>query len=169
VLGAARSPRRWQQLPLAKNRRPARSLGSSKSTRWEQRQSGTSRCEDLGRGRQRHRILRRPPDRGRPAAHRGRGDARQRDQLLLFLRAPAASVALLATSRLSLTVTLSSAEPRRMQPLRARSRSDLHVPFAAAVLLLVFGADYNLFTVGHVWKSAPDRPLQRTFGVHRLH
>ncbi len=35
-----------------------------------------------------------------------------------------------------------------------------YVPFAAAVLLLAFGSDYNIFTVGHVWEAAEGRTLR---------
>lgn len=34
------------------------------------------------------------------------------------------------------------------------------MPFAAAVLLLSLGSDYNIFAVGHVWQAARDRPLK---------
>jgi RND superfamily putative drug exporter len=35
-----------------------------------------------------------------------------------------------------------------------------YVPFAAAVLLLSLGSDYNLFVVGRIWQSARERPLR---------
>jgi RND superfamily putative drug exporter len=35
-----------------------------------------------------------------------------------------------------------------------------YVPFAAAVLLLSLGSDYNVFVVGRIWQSARERPLR---------
>ncbi|MGH9102843.1 MAG: MMPL family transporter [Acidimicrobiales bacterium] len=35
-----------------------------------------------------------------------------------------------------------------------------YVPFAVAVLLLSFGADYNLFVVGRIWEAARERPFR---------
>jgi RND superfamily putative drug exporter len=40
-----------------------------------------------------------------------------------------------------------------------------YVPFAAAVLLLAFGSDYNIFGVGHVWDEAGRRPLAEAIAV----
>lgn len=33
------------------------------------------------------------------------------------------------------------------------------MPFAAAVLLLAFGSDYNIFAVGNIWETARGQPL----------
>jgi len=35
-----------------------------------------------------------------------------------------------------------------------------YVPYAAGVLLLSFGADYNLYVVGRIWESASSMPLR---------
>ena len=35
-----------------------------------------------------------------------------------------------------------------------------YVPFAAAVLLLSLGSDYNVFVVGRIWQTARERPLR---------
>ena len=78
--------------------------------------------------------------------------------LLLFLRAVLTSVLLLATSVLSLSATLgiTSALFEWTTPGQGLT---FYVPFAAAVLLLAFGSDYNIFTVGHVWEDANGRTL----------
>ena len=80
--------------------------------------------------------------------------------LLVFLRAALDSVLLLFTSVLSVcatlgltTVVFSWSDPGQ--------GLTFYVPFAAAVLLLAFGSDYNIFTVGHVWESAAERSLRR--------
>jgi RND superfamily putative drug exporter len=35
-----------------------------------------------------------------------------------------------------------------------------YVPFAASVLLLSLGSDYNVFVVGRIWQSARERPMR---------
>jgi RND superfamily putative drug exporter len=40
-----------------------------------------------------------------------------------------------------------------------------YVPFAAAVLLLSLGSDYNLFVVGRIWQEARRRPLDEAIVV----
>jgi RND superfamily putative drug exporter len=35
-----------------------------------------------------------------------------------------------------------------------------YVPFAAAVLLLSLGSDYNVFVVGRIWQAARRRPMR---------
>lgn len=79
--------------------------------------------------------------------------------LLLFLRAVVASIALLATSLLSLGATLgiTSLVFELTEPGMGLT---FYVPFAAAVLLLAFASDYNIFTVGHVWEDAEGRTLR---------
>ena len=78
--------------------------------------------------------------------------------LLLFLRAALASVLLLGVSLLSLGATsgITSALFEWIAPGQGLT---FYVPFAAAVLLLAFGSDYNIFTVGHVWEDAEGRTL----------
>ncbi|QVT78504.1 putative transport protein MmpL9 [Nocardioides aquaticus] len=79
--------------------------------------------------------------------------------LLLFLRAVVASIALLATSLLSLGATLGITS--LVFDLAAPGQGlTFYVPFAAAVLLLAFASDYNIFTVGHVWEDAEGRTLR---------
>ncbi|QZY29190.1 MMPL family transporter [Nocardioides coralli] len=79
--------------------------------------------------------------------------------LLVFLRALVASVCLLATTLLSLgaTLGLTGALFERVAPDQGLT---FYVPFAAAVLLLAFGSDYNIFTVGHVWNGARGRTMR---------
>lgn len=79
--------------------------------------------------------------------------------LLLFLRAVVASVFLLMSSLLSLGATLgiTTAVFGFLDPGQGLT---FYVPFATAVLLLAFGSDYNIFTVGHVWETARKLPLQ---------
>ncbi len=78
--------------------------------------------------------------------------------LMVFLRAVLASMMLLLTSLLSLAATLgiTTGVYTLLDPGQGLT---FYVPFAAAVLLLAFGSDYNIFTVGHVWASARHRPL----------
>ena len=79
--------------------------------------------------------------------------------LLLFLRAVVASVCLLATTVLSLGATLGITS-WVFDQVAPEQGLTFYVPFAAAVLLLAFGSDYNIFTVGHVWEDAPGRTLR---------
>lgn len=79
--------------------------------------------------------------------------------LLVFLRALVASVCLLGTTLLSLgaTLGLTGAVFDIVAPDQGLT---FYVPFAAAVLLLAFGSDYNIFTVGHVWNAAQGRTMK---------
>ncbi len=79
--------------------------------------------------------------------------------LLLFLRAVVASVVLLATSVLSLGATL-GVTSLVFEMAAPGQGLTFYVPFAAAVLLLAFASDYNIFTVGHVWEDAEGRTLR---------
>ena len=78
--------------------------------------------------------------------------------LLLFLRAALTSVLLLGTSVLSLSATLGITSVLFEWTTPGQGLT-FYVPFAAAVLLLAFGSDYNIFTVGHVWEDAEGRTL----------
>ena len=40
-----------------------------------------------------------------------------------------------------------------------------YAPFAAAVLLIALGSDYNVFSVGSIWEEARRRPLQVSYGA----
>ena len=78
--------------------------------------------------------------------------------LMVFLRALAAPLYLLAASVLVLGSAL-GLTTLVFQGLLARDGLTFYVPFAAAVLLLALGSDYNIFGVGHIWEEARHRPL----------
>ncbi len=79
--------------------------------------------------------------------------------LLLFLRAVVATLYLLAASLLSVAASL-GLTTLLFEHLTPGQGLTFYVPFAAAVLLLAFGSDYNIFGVGHVWDEARHRPLR---------
>lgn len=78
--------------------------------------------------------------------------------LLLFLRAAVASAYLLGASLLSVSAAL-GLTTLVFDHVSPGEGLTFYVPFAAAVLLLAFGSDYNIFGVGHVWDEARHRPL----------
>ncbi len=78
--------------------------------------------------------------------------------LLVFLRAAVASLYLLGTSLLSVAATL-GLTTAAFEAIAPGQGLTFYVPFAAAVLLLAFGSDYNVFSVGKVWDEARARPL----------
>ncbi|MDQ3094914.1 MAG: MMPL family transporter [Actinomycetota bacterium] len=78
--------------------------------------------------------------------------------LLLFLRAVIAALYLLTASLLSVSASL-GLTTLLFDHLTPGQGLTFYVPFAAAVLLLAFGSDYNIFGVGHVWDEARHRPL----------
>lgn len=79
--------------------------------------------------------------------------------LVLFLRALVAPLYLLAANLLALGATL-GLTTWVFQDLLGHDGLTFYVPFAAAVLLVALGSDYNIFSVGHVWHEARDRPLR---------
>ncbi len=84
--------------------------------------------------------------------------------LVLFLRALVAAVYLLLATLLSLGATL-GLTTLVFEQLDPGQGLTFYVPFAAAVLLLAFGSDYNIFGVGHVWDEARHRPLAEALSV----
>ncbi len=78
--------------------------------------------------------------------------------LILFLRAVVAAAYLLLGSLLSLgaALGLTMLVFGHLDPGQGLT---FYVPFAAAVLLLAFGSDYNIFAVGNIWEVARTRPL----------
>ncbi len=78
--------------------------------------------------------------------------------LVLFLRAVVAPLYLLASSLLALSATL-GITVTVFQGLLGQDDLTFYVPFAAAVLLLSLGSDYNIFAVGRVWQLAKNRSL----------
>lgn len=79
--------------------------------------------------------------------------------LVLFLRAFVTSVALLVASVLALTASLGMTV-LVFQDLLGSDGLTFYVPFAAAVLLVSLGSDYNIFAVGSVWERARNRSLR---------
>ncbi len=79
--------------------------------------------------------------------------------LVLFLRALVAPVLLLASSVLALTASLGLTVTTFMD-LGGTEGLTFYVPFAAAVLLVSLGSDYNIFGVGRVWDEAARLPLR---------
>ncbi len=84
--------------------------------------------------------------------------------LVLFLRALVAPLYLLCCSLLALSATL-GLTTFVFQDLLGHDGLTFYVPFAAAVLLVALGSDYNIFGVGHVWEEARHRPLREAIEV----
>ena len=84
--------------------------------------------------------------------------------LVLFLRALVAAVYLLLASVLSLGASL-GLTTLVFDQISPGEGLTFYVPFAAAVLLLAFGSDYNIFGVGHVWDEARHRRLPEAISV----
>jgi putative drug exporter of the RND superfamily len=84
--------------------------------------------------------------------------------LALFLRAIAAPLYLLAASVLALGAAL-GVTTWVFQDLLGHDDLTYYVPFAAGVLLLSLGSDYNVFVVGRIWQEARERPLREAIAV----
>ena len=84
--------------------------------------------------------------------------------LVLLLRAVVAPLYLLASSVLALAATL-GITVTFFQGVLGHDDLTFYVPFAAAVLLLSLGSDYNIFAVGRVWQLARDRSLGQALAV----
>jgi RND superfamily putative drug exporter len=84
--------------------------------------------------------------------------------LVIFLRALVAPVFLLASSMLALAASL-GVTTYVFQTLLGQDGLTFYVPFAAAVLLVALGSDYNIFGVGQVWEAARRRPLAEAIGT----
>jgi len=78
--------------------------------------------------------------------------------LVVFLRAVVAAGYLLVGSVLSLGASL-GLTILVFEQVDPGAGLAFYVPFAAAVLLLAFGSDYNIFAVGTIWDEARHRPL----------
>lgn len=79
--------------------------------------------------------------------------------LIVFLRALVAPLYLLAASVLALAASL-GLTTYVFQLILGRGELTYYVPFAAAVLLVSLGSDYNVFLVGRIWREARVRPLR---------
>lgn len=84
--------------------------------------------------------------------------------LVLFLRALVAPLYLLASSVLALAAAL-GLTTWLFQNVLGHDGLTFYVPFAAAVLLVALGSDYNIFGVGHVWEEARRRPMREAIVV----
>jgi RND superfamily putative drug exporter len=80
--------------------------------------------------------------------------------LALFLRALVAPLFLLASSVLALTASL-GLTVWLFGGIGGVDGLTFYVPFAAAVLLVSLGSDYNIFGVGRVWEEARRLPLRQ--------
>jgi putative drug exporter of the RND superfamily len=84
--------------------------------------------------------------------------------LVLFLRSLLAPVYLLAASVLAVFATLGLALLICRAVLGSASMV-YFVPFAAGVLLVSLGSDYNVFVVGRIWEEARRRPVPDAVAV----
>jgi RND superfamily putative drug exporter len=84
--------------------------------------------------------------------------------LVLFLRALVAPLYLLGCSLLALSATLGLTTVV-FQDVLGHDGLTFYVPFAAAVLLVALGSDYNIFGVGHIWEEARHRPLREAIEI----
>jgi RND superfamily putative drug exporter len=80
--------------------------------------------------------------------------------LMVFLRAVVAPVLLLACSVLALAASLGCLTLLFQERL-GHDGVAFYVPFAASVLLLSLGSDYNIYGVGHIWTRAQHTTLRR--------
>jgi putative drug exporter of the RND superfamily len=86
--------------------------------------------------------------------------------LALFLRALLAPLYLLAASVLGLAASL-GVMTWLFQTWLGHQDITYYVPFAAAVLLLSLGSDYNVFITGRIWQEAERRPFREAIRYAR--
>ncbi|MBA3527775.1 MAG: MMPL family transporter, partial [Propionibacteriaceae bacterium] len=84
--------------------------------------------------------------------------------LVMYLRALVAPVVLLACSVLSVAAAL-GLTTLVFQGFLGDQGLTFYAPFAAAVLLIALGSDYNVFAVGSIWHEAASRPLAEALTV----
>jgi RND superfamily putative drug exporter len=84
--------------------------------------------------------------------------------LMIFLRAVIAPLYLLAASVLALAASL-GLTVFVFQTVLGQEDITYYVPFAAAVLLVSLGSDYNVFVVGRIWEEARRRSLRDAIAV----
>jgi RND superfamily putative drug exporter len=84
--------------------------------------------------------------------------------LAVFLRALIAPLYLLAASVLALCASL-GLTVLLFQQVFGYQGITYYVPFAAAVLLVSLGSDYNIFVVGRIWDEARSRPIREAIAV----
>ena len=79
--------------------------------------------------------------------------------LAIFLRALIAPLYLLAASVVSVAAALGLTK-LVFQDILGHSDLTYYVPFAAGVLLVCLGSDYNVYVVGRIWQEAERMPLR---------
>lgn len=84
--------------------------------------------------------------------------------LAIFLRALVAPLYLVASSVLALAASL-GLTAYLFQDVLGYGQLTYYVPFAAAVLLVALGSDYNVFLAGRIWAEARRRPLREAVAV----
>jgi putative drug exporter of the RND superfamily len=84
--------------------------------------------------------------------------------LALFLRALVAPLYLLAASVASVAATI-GLTTYVFQDLLGHSDLTYYIPFAAGVLLVSLGSDYNVYVVGRIWEELRVRPLREAIAV----
>ena len=84
--------------------------------------------------------------------------------LIVFLRSLVAPLFLLGASFLALGATMGITTWLFMTYV-GHDHVTYYVPFAAAVLLVSLGSDYNIFIVGKMWEEARRRPLREAVAV----
>jgi putative drug exporter of the RND superfamily len=84
--------------------------------------------------------------------------------LMLFLRAIIAPLYLMAASVLGLGASL-GITTFFFQDVLGHDDLTYYVPFAAAVLLVALGSDYNVFVAGRIWEEARRRRLREAISV----
>ena len=84
--------------------------------------------------------------------------------LILFLHALVAPLYLLAGSVLAVGAAL-GITTWLFQTALDQDGLIFYIPFAAGVLLVSLGADYNIFAVGDIWEEARHRPLSEALAV----
>jgi RND superfamily putative drug exporter len=84
--------------------------------------------------------------------------------LIVFLRSLVAPLYLLAASVMALLASL-GLTTFVFQGLLGHDHLTYYVPFAASVLLVSLGSDYNIFIVGRMWEEARQRPLRDAIAV----
>ncbi len=84
--------------------------------------------------------------------------------LVFFLRAVVAPVYLLASSFLSVGAAL-GITTWVFQGVVGYPGLIFFAPFAAAVLLISLGSDYNIFSVGRIWEAARSLPLRQALVI----
>ena len=84
--------------------------------------------------------------------------------LALFLRALVAPLYLVLTSLLALAASL-GLTVYIFQDLLGYGELTFYVPFAATVLLVALGSDYNVYLAARIWREARRRPLREAVEV----